>query len=421
MATCARITLKNRLLQERSSIDRWFEKKFSSISSNHIPFYSSFDLRDADYKIAPVDANLFPAGFNNICEVDRGNAPPLFVKTFLSTLGKMPEKVLIIPENHTRNHFYADNIYDLRQMIRGAGIHCEIGWWEGPDTKESAIASDGYVHLTTPEDHEIICYPLSKEGNTISVDGFTPDVILFNNDYSSGYPEFFKNVSQPLIPNPKLGWHTRRKDRFFHHYNNIVKDFSSAFGINPWAFSVKTIKVTGVDFMEQKGLDRLADAAQTMLTELNEDHKQFGCAAHKPFLFIKNNAGTYGIGVMKINDPQEILSMNKRDRTKMHMGKGNQEIHEVIIQEGIMTRFEINGATAEPAIYMTGQELLGGFLRTNVNRGKDDNLNSKGMAFEHLCMSDLKTDADRDLELELVYGTIAKMASLAVSLELQEY
>ena len=36
--------------------------------------YSSFDIRNSGYKVAPVDANIFPAGFNNICQQDYDHA-----------------------------------------------------------------------------------------------------------------------------------------------------------------------------------------------------------------------------------------------------------------------------------------------------------------------------------------------------------
>ena len=121
---------------------------------------------------------------------------------------------------------------------------------------------------------------------------------------------------------------------------------------------------------------------------------------------------------MKISDPQELFALNRRDKNKMAVGKGNRPITDVVVQEGIPTRFSIDGAFAEPVIYMLGSELLGGFLRKNPNRGNDDNLNSKGMVFQKLCISDLKRDADRDMELELVYGTIAQISALALTEEL---
>ena len=70
-------------------------------------FYCSVDLRDSGHKIVPVDSNLFPAGFNNICPEDQRNAPPVLraqIEGHSSRLGlPTPKRILIIPESHTTN------------------------------------------------------------------------------------------------------------------------------------------------------------------------------------------------------------------------------------------------------------------------------------------------------------------------------
>ena len=35
-----------------------------------VPFTSSVDIRESTNKIAPVDNNIYPAGFNNLCALD---------------------------------------------------------------------------------------------------------------------------------------------------------------------------------------------------------------------------------------------------------------------------------------------------------------------------------------------------------------
>ena len=72
-------------------------------------FYCSVDLRDSGDKIAPVDCNLFPAGFNNICEIDLGCAPDIF-KTGIQRIARdvgtrVPERILIVPRTTPRTGF----------------------------------------------------------------------------------------------------------------------------------------------------------------------------------------------------------------------------------------------------------------------------------------------------------------------------
>ena len=59
--------MSDHLEANRELITAWMEKKRSEVP---IPFYGSVDVRDAGWKIAVVDANHFPAGFNNIADQD---------------------------------------------------------------------------------------------------------------------------------------------------------------------------------------------------------------------------------------------------------------------------------------------------------------------------------------------------------------
>jgi glutamate--cysteine ligase len=115
----------------------------------------------------------------------------------------------------------------------------------------------------------------------------------------------------------------------------------------------------------------------------------------------------------------------------MSVGKNKSHIGSVVVQEGIPTHTLVDRLPAEPVIYLTGTELLGGFLRTNSERGTEDNLNSQGMVFKKLCMSDLRhpsvadesstdtQEADEDEPLlELVYGEIARISAIATGLEI---
>ena len=57
------LELEAHFLNHSSAIESWFRQQFRETPA---PFYASVDLRNAGYKLAPVDTNLFPAGFNNL-------------------------------------------------------------------------------------------------------------------------------------------------------------------------------------------------------------------------------------------------------------------------------------------------------------------------------------------------------------------
>jgi glutamate--cysteine ligase len=55
--------LEARILESMPATERWFRLEWME----HTPtFYASVDLRNAGFKLAPVDTNLFPGGFNHL-------------------------------------------------------------------------------------------------------------------------------------------------------------------------------------------------------------------------------------------------------------------------------------------------------------------------------------------------------------------
>ena len=57
------LALEKSMLGHMPDIEHWFRTQWLEYSS---PFYASVDLRNSGFKLAPVDTNLFPGGFNNL-------------------------------------------------------------------------------------------------------------------------------------------------------------------------------------------------------------------------------------------------------------------------------------------------------------------------------------------------------------------
>src|SRR6188474_818000 len=57
------LDLEKKILTATPAIERWFRLEWQEHTP---PFYCSVDLRNAGFKLAPVDTNLFPGGFNNL-------------------------------------------------------------------------------------------------------------------------------------------------------------------------------------------------------------------------------------------------------------------------------------------------------------------------------------------------------------------
>src|SRR5260221_5789124 len=55
--------LERIVLDRRPEIERWFRTQWLE---HEVPFYTSVDLRNSGFKLAPVYTKLFPGGFNNL-------------------------------------------------------------------------------------------------------------------------------------------------------------------------------------------------------------------------------------------------------------------------------------------------------------------------------------------------------------------
>lgn len=390
------------------------------------PFYCSVDLRDSGHKIVPVDSNLYPAGFNNICPEDLRSAPPVLraqLEALCSQRGIQGiQKILILPESHTQNSYYIENLFYLNQVVRNAGYETQIGWY-GPVPEGKTVP----ISLVSFTGKELQAYPIEIQDGILSSNGFVPDLVLLNNDFSSGYPKPLDPVRQPILPSHTLGWHSRKKSEHFRYYNQLATEFAAIIGVDPWMIQIDTEEVTPVNFGEDQGTEQVAVVVDRVLERTKKAYQEHQ-VDRRPFVFVKNNSGTYGMGIMVAHSSEDLRQMNRRTKNKMSVGKNRLPIDSVVVQEGVPTATLVDRLAAEPVIYLFGCELIGGFLRTNTEKSDEDNLNSQGMVFKKLCMSDLRTpdqDTEEDLKdepiLELVYGSIARISALATGMELAHH
>jgi glutamate--cysteine ligase len=205
----------------------------------------------------------------------------------------------------------------------------------------------------------------------------------------------------------------------------LAAEFAQILDIDPWIIQIDTEEVGPVNFNEDQGIEQTVESVDRILKRTTDAYARHG-VDQKPFVFVKNNSGTYGMGIMVVHSADELMKMNRRTKNKMSVGKNKLPIGSLCIQEGVPTATLVDRLAAEPVIYLFGCELIGGFLRTNTEKGIEDNLNSTGMVFRKLCMSDLQKPGDDVPEpsgeneplLELVYGSIARISALATGLEL---
>lgn len=399
--------------QKEGSIQNWLDAHLEQISD---PIYSSVDLRNAGFKIAPVDTNIFPGGFNNLCPSYQKKVGEL-MEARIKSINPLAKKILLIPENHTRNTYYLSNIKKLENILKERGFKLKIGSLN-PDFKK-------VTELETADNEIITLRPIRREGNQLTTDNFKADIYLLNNDLSAGIPDLLKNLDKPLVPSPQTGWHIRQKSNHFSLYTKLIKEFAQIIDIDYWLLDSYSQKVDDVNFSSKTGMDELAKEIDLMIKKITQKYKDYKIN-ETPYVFIKNNSGTYGMGVTNARSGAEIIEFNRKQRNKMSKGKSSTNITSVIIQEGIPTIDRFKGLVAEPVIYLANNQVAGGFFRLNNEKGERSNLNSKGMKFSKLCFHEMlgysnEYKGECDLEcLSKIYQTIAQIASIAAGYETLE-
>lgn len=390
--------LQNICNQNGNEIEEWFAAQYAK-AGRVAPIYSSVDVRNAGYKIAPVDTNLFPAGFNNVSKSGAERASAAFAAHLLAMKIECKKLVLIV-ENHSRNMPYFANVLALKHIIEDCGIEVRIA---RVDLGADEIITLPYeLQAMQAEGFKV------EGGRIVTASGFVADLLLLNNDLSAGMEARFEAIAQPILPNPYQGWFARRKSQHFGTYNRLIADFSNMFGLDSWLISTYIHNCGKIDFKERKGMECVALGVDKIIHLLKAKHQQYDIL-REPYVYVKADSGTYGMGIMTVRSGDELLELNKKERNKMNVIKEGVKNEEVIIQEGVPTINMLNGGAAEPLIYLVGGQVVDIFWRSNPSRDDEISLNASGMQFDGFSSQDF-TDATN-------IHLIARLASLAAACE----
>lgn len=388
--------LEGHFLEHCADIEKWFAAQWEQILP---PIYGSVDLRNAGFKIAPIDMNLFPAGFNNL-NPDHLSISVKAAQKVILQLVPGAKRILIIPENHTRNVFYWENMKTLCLILESAGFEVCMGSLE----------------LLTGL--EVPVQQITRINDELRAGDFVPDMVLLNNDLSEGIPDVLQGLTQPVVPPAELGWSQRLKSEHFQYYAEVTAEFADAIKIDSWLIAPLFRHCGQIDFLEKEGLECLIANAEILFAAIQKKYQEYNIK-DQPFLIVKADAGTYGMAVMTVRSVDELRTLNRKQRTRMSTIKGGQPVRRVIIQEGIYT-FETFGpdrAVAEPVVYLWGSEVAGGFYRIHKERGTDENLNAPGMQFEPLAFPEPCTEA---CDRFYLYGVVARLSMLAAAREIKD-
>ena len=356
--------LAQRLEDNREMITQWMRRKRSEVP---IPIYGSVDIRDSGWKIAVVDANHFPAGFNNVSKDDESRISSLLGEHILRKHPRC-KWVHLYPEAHTRNPGYVENIATIKRLILGAGFRCTVG---SPEL-EGHGSLDG---ITGP----LVLDQVIVDGEVLLVGNEKPDLVMLNNDLTEGMlPGLEKNQ---VSPPPHMGWQRRRKSEHYACLQSYVNEIAEMLEIDPWHL------LTDWFVSEDKCLEKdtcrkiLAAEVDEFLARISERYDKLGIE-REPVAFIKNDRGTYGLGIMAVTSGDQLLTLSNRKFKRLMYSKGGADVDNFLIQEGVPTMLKTSGgAPVEPVVYLVDGEAASWFYRINSKKGEMENLNSPSAEF----------------------------------------
>jgi glutamate--cysteine ligase len=404
--------LEQRILESMPAIERWFRLEWMEHTP---PFYTSVDLRNAGFKLAPVDTDLFPEGFNHLTP----QMLPLAVQAAMAAIEKIcPEakNLLLVPDNRSGNGSYLMHLQRLVQIFTQAGLNVRLGSAD-PDLTEPR-------QVSLPDGSELVFEPLQRKRTRLGLKDFDPCTVLLNNDLRHGVPRSLQNLhEQYVLPPLHAGWAVRRKSKHFHSYEEVAKKFAKLLGMDPWLINPIAAKCGEVDLGNDSGLDCVQTQAEAVLAKVRRKFKEYGIN-EKPFVVVKADAGSLGAGVLTVRDARELSA----DRLRHALARPGDVpgVTEVLIQEGVPTYERINDAVAEPVVCMIDRYVVGGYYRVHPDRGIDENLNAPGSSFVPLAFAESHQLPHRGVKPGAsapnrfyMYGVIGRLAMLAASYELE--
>ena len=357
--------LTKRLEDNREQIAEWMKIKRSEVP---IPIYGSVDIRDAGWKVAVVDANHFPAGFNNTSVEDEPHLAAL-LKNHIKRKHKGCTWVHLYPESHTRNPGYVENVATIKRLIEIGGFRCTVG---SPEL-ENIGSLDG---ISGPLNLD----PVEVKGEELLINGKKPCLVLLNNDLTEGMVAGLG--AHQVSPPPHMGWQRRRKSEHYECLQSYVDEISEILDIDPWHL-ISSWFVSEDKCLEKESCRKiLAAEVDEFLARIAAKYESLGIE-RQPVAFIKNDRGTYGLGIMAVHSGDELLNLSNRKFKRLMYSKGGVDVENFLIQEGVPTAINTEtGAPVEPVVYLVDGEAASWFYRINPKKDDMANLNSPSAEFK---------------------------------------
>ncbi|MCU0774686.1 MAG: glutamate--cysteine ligase [Ideonella sp.] len=397
--------LEQRILESLPATERWFRLEWMEHTP---PFYTAVDVRNAGFKLAPVETDLFPTGFATLTD----RMLPLAVQAAMAAIEKIcPEakNLLLVPGPDTGEPTFGPNLARLIEIFTQAGLNVRLGSIDP--------APAGTIQL--PDGTVLRVDPLIRQRGRVGVKDFDPCTILLNHDLAGGVPASLQSLhEQYLLPPLHAGWTVRRRSRHFHAYEEVAKKFAKLLGMDPWLLNPMVAAVGSVDPGSRAGLETLQAQSDALLQKVRRKYKEYGIA-EKAFVVVRLDHGHGDGGGVAVRDVKDL-----GDGVARLAGAGAPV--DLIVQEGVSTIERIDDAPAEPVVMMIDRYVVGGGYRLHPGRSGDEPLHGPGARTVPLAFAESGTlprlgerPGASAPNRFYMYGVVARLAMLAAAYELE--
>ncbi len=391
--------LEQRVLESMPAIERWFRLEWME----HTPaFYSAVSLRNAGFKLAPVDTQLHPVGFHHLSEA----MLPLAVQAAMAAIEKIcPEakNLLLIPDPRRRSAGALASLATLVRIFHQAGLNVRLGALEE--------GLEAPVELPLAEGGSLRLEPLLRKRGRLLLKDFDPCTILLNCELADGVPQILKNLDeQYLLPPLHASAALRSRSTYLATYEEVAKRFAKLLGMDPWLINPVHAQCEAPDFRSGAGLQALQEQVETILGKVRKKYKDYGIN-EKPFVVLKADAARGGLGTLAVRDAKELegaawpaLAAPAR----------------LLIQEGVATHERLEDVPVEPTVYLLDRYVIGGYYRELAEPGQA----SRPVPLAFADSAQLVRPGERAGASApnrfYMYGVVARLAMLAASYELEQ-
>jgi len=393
------------LKKNQSQIAQWFEKHEKKID---IPFLTSITIKNGGFKASVSDARLFPSGLNYLCKTDLKNVSLLIKKYFEKHYPEAlkNKNILILCSATHPNPFYYDHLNVLCHLFKKGRFHPCVATLDPIRTPLS---------LKTPSGKRVRIHPAYLEKDRLKSEAIDPCFIVIGDAYAAAKLSSFSYLSQPLSPPAKILSNHEIGNAYLTTFNKLVDDFSKMVSTDPWLMGVDFRLEPRLNIDEKGGLEKAAAIISTLLGNLKNKYSQYQIPS-SPSLTVQSNSGTSGTGRVTIRSVDDLMQLHQFKKQKKSATK-SQMIDDILIKEEISVQPLFKEIVGEAVIYLIGNEVAGGYIKTYCDKTTKDLSTSRKYLFQSLCLTNgthrhPKKRADK--KLGLLYHNLSKIGGLAV-------